>query len=84
MIERYADAVPPDLLVYVDSGGAGPCPGGGSDNYCENVAFADVMRSQGWLDKDDLFYRWEPGAPDNEAAWAARFGIALAVLSGGL
>lgn len=84
MIERYADAVPRGLLVYVDSGGAGPCPGGGGDNYCENVAFADVMRSHGWVDDDDLFYGWEPGAAHNEAAWASRFGIALAVLSGGL
>lgn len=84
MIERYADAVPAGLVVYVDSGGAGPCPGGGSDNYCENVAFSDVVRSLGWVDEEDLFYRWEPGAAHNEAAWASRFGIALAVLSSGL
>ncbi len=82
MIERYAAAAPAGLLVYLDSGGAGPCPGGNGDNYCENVAFADVLRSQGWVDEDDLFYRWDPGARHNEAAWASRFGIALGVLSG--
>ncbi len=80
MIERFADAAPSGLVVYVDSGGAGPCPGGSGDNYCENVAFADVMRSQGWVDEDDLFYRWDPSAPHNEAAWASRFGIALRLL----
>lgn len=83
MIDRYADIAPPGLRVYVDSGGAGPCPGGSGDNYCENVAFADVMRSQGWVDEEALFYRWTPDAPHNEAAWAARFGIALRVLSVG-
>ena len=82
MIERYAAAAPAGLLVYVDSGGAGPCPGGNGDNYCENVAFADVLRSQGWVDEYDLFYRWDPSAQHNEAAWASRFGIALGVLSG--
>ncbi len=83
MLDRYADTAPAGLLVYVDSGGAGPCPGGSGDNYCENVAFADLMRSLGWVDEDDLFYRWDPEAPHNEVAWASRFGIALGVLSSG-
>jgi len=83
MIERYADVAPAGLVVYVDSGGAGPCPGGSGDSYCENVAFADLLRSQGWVDEEDLFYRWDPRASHNEAAWASRFGIALGVLSGG-
>ncbi len=77
MIERYAAAAPPDVVFYVDSGGAGPCPDGGSDNYCENVAFSDVLRSAGWQDDVDLFYRWSPGAGHNEAAWAARLSDAL-------
>lgn len=82
MTDRYAEAAPGGLLVYVDSGGAGPCPGGSGDNDCENVGFADATRSQGWVDDDDLLYRWHPSAPHNEAAWASRFGFALGVLSG--
>jgi len=77
--ERYADAPPLDLRVYLDSGGdPGPgCPAGGSDNYCANLDFADTLRDLGWVDEHDLFYRWDPGAPHNELAWAARLLPAL-------
>ena len=77
MIDRYANDPPEATTLYVDSGGTGPCPGGGSDNYCENVVFADVLRGLGWIDEDDLFYRWVEFAPHNEAAWAQRLPAAL-------
>lgn len=77
MIERYVASAPRGASVYIDSGGDGPCPGGGSDNYCEGVALADVLRGQGWEDEIDLFYRWGPGDPHNEAAWAARLPVAF-------
>jgi len=76
MIERYTQGAP-ELIVYVDSGGGGACPTDGADNFCETVDFADVLRSQGWVDEVDLFYRWDSGAPHNEAAWAERFSSAL-------
>ena len=66
---------PGGLKVYLDSGGGpvGGCPGGGTDNYCDNVELADRLRSEGWTDGDDLFYVWEDGASHNEAEWAERF-----------
>lgn len=77
MIDRYAAAAPGGAVLYVDSGGSGPCPGAGSDNYCDNVVFADVLRGLGWVDGVDLFYRWVEAAPHNEAAWAQRLPEAL-------
>lgn len=77
MIDRYAAGPPRGTTFYIDSGGTGPCPGGGSDNYCENVAFVDVLRGFGWADETDLFYRWTEFAPHNEAAWAQRVPDAL-------
>jgi hypothetical protein len=82
MIERYASAGPQPFVVYLDSGGDGPCAdldddgidddGDGSDNYCENLQLAGVMDAAGWTFDQDLFHWHEPGAPHNEAAWAAR------------
>jgi len=77
MPERYGASPPRGLSVYLDSGGNGPCPDQGADNYCENVAFAELLRSLGWVDEQDLFYRWSSGAPHNEAAWAQRLPDAL-------
>ncbi len=77
MTDRYAASAPQGSTLYVDSGGTGPCPGGGSDNYCENVVLADVLRGLGWVDEADLFYRWVELAPHNEAAWAQRLPNAL-------
>jgi enterochelin esterase-like enzyme len=79
ILELYQDDAPQGLRIYVDSGGdeGSGCPGDGSDNYCGNVAFADELRAMGWQDESDLFYRWEPGAPHNEAAWANRLLPAL-------
>ena len=83
--ELYLDA-PPDLVVYVDSGG-GPGPlgcqdlnGDGfyaddpdhSDNYCTNRAFADALADDGWVWNETLFHWHEPDAPHNEIAWRAR------------
>jgi predicted alpha/beta superfamily hydrolase len=80
ILDAYADAPPIGLRIYLDSGGdeGFGCPEDGSDNYCGNVAFADALRSFGWVDEVDLFYRWDPGAPHNEAAWADRLLPALA------
>ncbi len=75
----YMANPPLGLRLYVDSGGeAGVgCPDGDSDNYCGNVRMADTVRGLGWVDEDDLFYRWQPGALHNEAAWADRLLPAL-------
>lgn len=77
--ELYQQDPPLGLRVYLDSGGDEGlgCPGDGSDNYCGNLAFADDLRGLGWVDELDLFYRWDPGAPHNEAAWAERLLPAL-------
>ncbi|MEM9463284.1 MAG: alpha/beta hydrolase-fold protein [Myxococcota bacterium] len=79
IVDLYLDQAPRGLRIYLDSGGdAGMgCPGGGFDNYCGNVALADALRGMGWVDDVDLFYRWQPGAPHNEVAWADRFLPAL-------
>jgi predicted alpha/beta superfamily hydrolase len=71
------------IALYLDSGGGGPCAdtdGDGlqdddpasSDNYCEGRQLADTLASRGWTYGLDLIHWHEPGAPHNEAAWAAR------------
>jgi len=84
--DLFADDPPEGLRLYVDSGGDGDpgCPGGGSDNYCDNVAFADTLRSLGWVDDADLRYVWQPGAPHNELAWADRLPAMLSWFPGNL
>ncbi|HVH97584.1 MAG TPA: alpha/beta hydrolase-fold protein [Enhygromyxa sp.] len=79
IIDSYAGAPPVGLRIYLDSGGDEGlgCPEDGSDNYCGNVELADALRGWGWVDEEDLFYRWDPGAPHNEAAWADRLLPAL-------
>jgi enterochelin esterase-like enzyme len=79
IIDSYMDAPPVGLRIYLDSGGDQGigCPDDGSDNYCGNVELADTLRNLGWVDEQDLFYRWDPGAPHNEAAWATRLLPAL-------
>jgi predicted alpha/beta superfamily hydrolase len=80
ILDLYASDPPLGLRIYLDSGGGEGlgCPNGDSDNYCDNVTMAEGLRSLGWADDLDLFYRWEPDAPHNEAAWAARLRPALA------
>lgn len=72
--ELYDETPPTGLRVYVDSGGSPGtgCPNGDSDNYCDNVVFADTLRALGWEDGNDLFYVWEDSAGHNEAEWAER------------
>ncbi|MCA9704604.1 MAG: hypothetical protein KDK70_02005 [Myxococcales bacterium] len=79
IVDVYLGQAPTGLRIYLDSGGSAGagCPDGGSDNYCGNVELADALRGLGWQDEVDLFYRWEPGAPHNELAWADRFLPAL-------
>lgn len=83
MIERYVSAGHRSTKLYLDSGGGGPCADsdgdgieddepGASDNYCENMQLADVLRTLGYVDARDLWHWHEPGAEHNEAAWAAR------------
>lgn len=79
IVDLYLEQSPPGLRIYLDSGGdeGMGCPDGGFDNYCGNAQMADALRGSGWVDEVDLFYRWEPGAPHNELAWADRFLPAL-------
>lgn len=79
ILDLFTSDPPAGLRIYIDSGGAEGlgCPDGDSDNYCDNVALAEGLRALGWDDDVDLFYRWEPDAPHNEAAWAARLRPAL-------
>jgi predicted alpha/beta superfamily hydrolase len=79
IIDAYTEQPPIGLRIYLDSGGdAGMgCPDDGSDNYCGNIELADTLRGLGWVDEQDLFHRWDPGAPHNEAAWATRLLPAL-------
>ncbi len=82
MIERYNDSDVFPFVVYLDSGGDGPCEdtdadgisddGEGTDNYCETVQMRDVLAAKGYVFDVSLHHWHEPGAPHNEAAWAAR------------
>ena len=85
VVDLYAASAPADVTLYVDSGG-GPgdgCvdtdgdglhdDGDGSDNYCENLDFLDVVHD---LDIP-VVEVWDEGAPHNEAAWAERLPGAL-------
>lgn len=75
--------------LYVDSGGdvSGACrdgdgdgiedDGDDSDNHCVNVQMVRVLEAAGYVRGSTLVYAWAPGAPHNEAAWAARIGDAL-------
>jgi enterochelin esterase-like enzyme len=79
IIDAYLNAPPIGTRIYLDSGGGegSGCPADGSDNYCGNVELAETLRGLGWVDEQDLFYRWDPGAPHNEVAWANRLLPAL-------
>lgn len=85
VIEAYDEAGFNGLFVYLDSGGG---PGTGCvdsdgdgvqddsaearDNYCETRQMADLLAADGWTWDQNLWHWWEPDAPHNEAAWAAR------------
>ena len=83
LIERYQGGGKLPFVIYLDSGGGGPCTdsdGDGiqdddpnaADNYCETAQMRDVLAADGWQFDVDLHHWWEPDAPHNEAAWAAR------------
>ncbi|MCA9663355.1 MAG: hypothetical protein KC486_33805, partial [Myxococcales bacterium] len=92
MIERYAAAGKRSTALYLDSGGGGSCldadddgvddDGDANDNYCENLQLRDVLVGLGYTYDVDLWHWHEPGAPHNEAAWAARVGAPLAIFAG--
>ena len=75
--------------LYLDTGGdvSGTCvdlDGDGvdddaddSDNHCVNLQMLERLSMQGYVRDVDLTYAWVPGAPHNEAAWAARIGHAI-------
>lgn len=83
LVDTLAEAGPRGPVLYLDSGGAGPCAdadGDGvpdddpasTDNHCENAWARDRLAAAGYTLGVDLFHWWEPGAPHTEAAWAAR------------
>jgi lipoprotein signal peptidase len=91
LIDNQAgSSLPP---VYLDSGGS---PGQGcvdsdmdgimddspdsSDNYCENEQLLNILYSHGYQEKVNVWYSWDPNAPHNEAAWAARVQQPLTIL----
>lgn len=96
ILEVYAGAGVRPFAIYLDSGGSDggqacvDLDADGidddndlaSDNYCENAQFNQVLLAEGYSEGVDLWYVWEPNAPHNEAAWAARVGAALAIFAG--
>lgn len=82
MMDLYRAAGRLPFAVYVDSGGGGTCvdtdgdgvndDGDDQDGYCVTLQMRDVLDELGWTFDVDLWHWWEPGAPHNEAAWAAR------------
>jgi len=93
MIERYQAAGHGSTALYLDSGGGGTCfdsDGDGiedddpdaADNYCENKQLESVLYSVGYVSGQDMWHWWEPDAPHNEAAWAARVWRPLEIFAG--
>jgi len=82
LIERYAAEPVLPFVVYLDSGGDGPCSdgdgdgieddGAGSDNYCETVQMRDTLAAAGYVFDENLFHWHELGAEHTEQAWGAR------------
>lgn len=82
MLARYQKHGHQKPVLYVDAGGGGPCEdadndgveddGQGSDNFCENAQFTSALGTLGYKENQDLFTFHDPGAPHNEAVWAAR------------
>ena len=92
ILELYQDAGKREFAIYLDSGGGDggqACVDSdddgiadddelASDNYCENIQLRDALVELGYTFEVDLWHWWEPDAPHNEAAWAARVGMPLA------
>jgi len=92
MMDRYAEHGRQTTVLYLDSGGGGPCAdtdsdgvnddGTGGDNYCETIQLRDVLVSEGYVHAVDLHHWHEPSAEHNEAAWAARVFRPLGIFDG--
>ena len=94
IVERW-EQPPRGVFLYVDSGGspgANGCedPNGdgfvaddpdATDNYCTSREFVDRMAAAGYDWETQLVHWWEPEAPHNELAWAARVQRPLALFS---
>jgi predicted alpha/beta superfamily hydrolase len=74
LFQLYATEGVRDTAIYVDTSGNGIAndTANNLDAYCENRQFADQLAAQGYTWASDLWHWHEPGAPHNEAAWAAR------------
>lgn len=83
LIERYQKHGHQKTVLYLDSGGEGPCSDSDNDgidddsktagdNYCENAQLRDVLYGVGYVKDQDFFYSYTPGAMHNEAEWAMR------------
>jgi Putative esterase len=92
MIERYKAHGHQKTVLYVDSGGDGPCgdaDGDGidddsksaTDNYCENLQLRGVLGAVGYQEDKDFFYGWKKGELHNEAAWAGRVSRPLQIFA---
>jgi len=79
ILELYQQSPPTSAWIYLDSGGDGPCPGG-SDNYCVTLELRELLVELGWIDGEDLVWRFAQGASHDEAAWADRLPVALSDL----
>ncbi|MCA9663240.1 MAG: hypothetical protein KC486_33220 [Myxococcales bacterium] len=96
ILEIYEQAGKRPFAIYLDSGGGDggmPCVDSdldgiddddlaASDNYCENNQLRDALAGLGYTFDLDLWHWWEPDAPHNEAAWAARVGMPLTHFAG--
>lgn len=82
MMDRYTAHGHRGVVLYLDSGGSGPCAdtdndgvsddGDGGDNYCENIQMRDTLYGLGYVDSEDVFHWHEPGATHDELHWAER------------
>lgn len=92
ILERYAAAGKRDFAIYLDSGGDGPCGDldmdgidddtDSTDNFCENAQMDAILQQLGYTPDGDLFYVHAPGAEHNEAEWAARVDVPMAIFAG--
>lgn len=90
LIARYQKHGHQKTVLYLDSGGEGPCADSDNDgiwddsatagdNYCENAQLRDALYGLGYAKDQDFFYGYTPGAMHNEAAWAARAHVPLQI-----
>lgn len=70
------NAVPPNLIVYVDSGNAGP----GKDDMKETQTVRNHLESLGFILDEDLFYYLQDGGMHNEYYWGKRFHVPMRYL----